>query len=135
MMCAACATTHQERSGETSEFLNDYSQLKEGTGDEALMVYIAPDVNFDTYDKRIIDPVRLVASEDSDMAKISEEDRQAIANYFYTSLKEQLSKKHTIVTEPGPQTMKLRVALTDMAGSKVLMDTISSNLPIGMAIT
>ena len=132
--CRACSTTHQVRKVETSGFLSDYSQLKEGKGDQALMVYIDPNVNFNTYDKIIIDPVRLVASEDSDMAKISEEDRQAIANYFYAALNEQLSKKYAIVTQPGPQTMKLRVALTDMAGSKVVLDTISSIIPIGIAV-
>jgi hypothetical protein len=134
MLCVACASTHQVRSVETSGFLSDYSQLKEGTDEQALMVYIDSDVNFDTYDKIIIDPVRLVVSEDSDMAKISEEDRQAIANYFNAALNEQLSKKHTIVTEPGPQTLKLRLALTDMAGSSVVLDTIGSILPIGIAV-
>lgn len=129
----ACSTTHQVRKVETSGFLGDYSQLKEGKGDQALMVYVSPDVNFSTYDKIIIDPVRLIASEDSDMAKVSEEDRQTIANYFYAALNEQLSKKYTIVTQPGPQTMKLKVALTDMAGSKVVLDTISSIIPIGIA--
>ncbi|RJP93682.1 MAG: DUF3313 domain-containing protein [Desulfobacteraceae bacterium] len=133
MLCVSCATTHQERSVKTSGFLNDYSQLKEGTDDQALMVYIDTGVQFNQYSKVIIDPVRLVATEDSDMAKISTEDRQAIANYFYAALNENLSKKYTIVTEPGPQTMRLRVALTDMAGSKVVLDTLSSIVPFGIA--
>lgn len=134
VFCVSCASTHQVRSVETSGFLSDYSQLKEGTDEQALMVYIDSDVNFDTYDKIIIDPVRLMVSEDSDMGKISEEDRQTIANYFYAALNENLSKKYSIVTTPGPQTMKLRVALTDMAGSKVVLDTIGSILPIGMVV-
>lgn len=133
MICAACAGTHQVRNVETSGFLSDYTQLKEGPDDQALMVYINPNVKFSGYSKVIIDPVSLKASEDSDMAKISAEDRQAIANYFYAVLNENLSKKYTIVTQPGPGTMKLRVALSDMAGSKVVLDTLSSIVPFGIA--
>lgn len=132
--CVSCASTHQVRKVETSGFLDDYSQLKEGKGDQALMVYIDPDVNFDTYDKIIIEPVHLVASEDSDMAKISEEGLQAIADYFYNALNDQLSQKYTVVTEPGPGTMRLKVALTDVEGSNVVVDTMSSIVPIGMAL-
>jgi len=134
MFCAACAGTHQVRSVETSGFLSNYSQLKEGKDDQALMVYTDPNVKFSEYSKIIIDPVSLKASEDSDMGKISAEDRQAIANYFYAALKENLSKKYAIVIEPGPGTMKLRVALTDMSGSKVVLDTLSSIVPVGIAV-
>ena len=134
MLCVSCATTHQTRKAATSEFLGDYSQLKEGKGDQALMVYIDENVNFSLYDKVIIDPVRLVASEDSDMAKISKEDLQAIADYFYAALNENLSQKYKIVSESGPKTMRLRVALTDVTGSKVVLDTLSSLIPVGMAI-
>jgi len=98
------------------------------------MVYTDPNVKFSEYSKIIIDPVSLKASEDSDMGKISAEDRQAIANYFYAALKENLSKKYAIVIEPGPGTMKLRVALTDMSGSKVVLDTLSSIVPVGIAV-
>lgn len=134
-ICVACATTYQTRSAATSGFLSDYSQLKEGKGDQALMVYIDEDVNFDLYDKIIIDPVRLIASEDSDMAEVSEEGLQAIADYFYNRLKDQLSQKYKIVTEPGPNTMRLKVALSDVEGSNVFMDTTSSIVPIGMALS
>ena len=135
VMCVSCATTtHQTRSATTSGFLGDYSQLKEGAGDQALMVYIDDQVNFDAYDKVIIDHVRLIASEGSDMAELPKEDTQAIADYFFAALNEQLAKKYTIVKNSSPKTMQLKVALTDMTGSKVVLDTLSSLVPVGMAI-
>ena len=133
IMCVSCATTHQTRSVETSGFLGDYSQLKEGKGDQALLVYIDEDVNFDAYEKILIDPVRLIATEGSDLAEIDKEDAQAVADYFYVALNQQLSKNYTIVKEPGPGTMHLKVALTDMTGSKVVLDTLSSLIPVGVA--
>ena len=134
MFCVSCATTHQTRSAATSGFLGDYSQLKEGKDGQALMVYIDEDANFALYDKIIIDPVRLIASKDSDMAKIDKEDLQSVADYFYAALNQQLSKSYTIVKQPGPKTLKLKVALTDVTGSKVVLDTLSSLIPVGMAI-
>lgn len=134
MLCVSCATTHQTRSAATSGFLNDYSQLKEGTDEQALMVYIDENVNFNQYDKIIIKHVKLIASEDSEMAEIPKEDLDAIADYFYVSLNQKLSKKYTIAKEQGPKTMELKVALTDMSGSNVVIDTLGSLLPIGMAI-
>jgi hypothetical protein len=132
--CVSCASTHQVRNVETSGFLNNYSQLAEGEGDQALMVYIDPDVNFDTYDKLIIDPIRLIATEGSDLAEIDKEDSQAIADYFFAALNEQLAKNYTIVKKSGSKTLQLKVALTDMTGSKVVLDTLSSLVPVGMAI-
>ncbi len=134
MFCVSCETTHQTRSAATSGFLNDYSQLKEGRDGQALLMYIDEEVNFDLYDKIIINPVHLVASEDSDMASVSKEDLQAVADYFHAVLNQNLSEKHTIVKESGPGTMRLRVALTDVTESIVVRDVLSSLVPVCVAV-
>jgi hypothetical protein len=129
-----CAPTIQKRGVPTSGFLKDYSQLREGKGDEALMVYLNKSVNFHVYDSILIDPVAIIVSEDSDMAKVSAEDRQKMANYFYAVLEQDLSKNYIIASKPGSLTMRLRVALTDIKSSQVVMDTLSTILPIGLAV-
>lgn len=139
MFCVSCQTndrktTHQVRSVETSGFLDNYDQLTKGEKDQALLRYADKKVKFNRYDKLIIKPVRLIASEGSDMAETSKEDLQAIANYFHASLNKKLAKDYKIVKESAPNTMVLKVALTDMSGSKVVMDTLSSLVPIGMAV-
>ena len=97
MFCMSCATTHQTRSVETSGFLDDYSKLKEGKDDQALLVYTAESVDFGLYDSIIVDPVRLIASEDSEMGEIPEEDRKIIVNYFYAALNKNLAKNYKVV--------------------------------------
>jgi hypothetical protein len=131
---SSCATTVQKREVSTSGFLKDYSQLREGKDDEALMVYINKSVNFHIYDSVLIDPVSIIVSEDSDMAKVSVEDRQKMANYFYAVLEQNLSNNYIIASKPGSLTMRLRVALTDIKSSQVVMDTVSTILPIGLAV-
>jgi hypothetical protein len=40
LLAAGCVSTHRARSVETSGFLGDYSNLREGEGEEALLVYV-----------------------------------------------------------------------------------------------
>ena len=129
-----CASTMQKRNVSESGFLNNFSQLKEGTGDQALYVYIDESVDFASYTRMIIDPVSIIVSEDSNMAKVSAVDRQKMADYFFAVLNENLGADYKIVSNPSSGTLRLRVALTDIKDKNVTMNTISSILPIGIAI-
>lgn len=134
-LVSGCATTYQARKTEKSGFLGDYSQLRAGTNDEALLVYIDPKVNFARYDKIMIDPVRIYAAQDSSLAKLSKEDLQRLVNYLDATLREQLKKDYTIVSAAGPGVMQMRVAITEAKGAKVFLDTFSTLMPIGLAIS
>ena len=68
------------------------------------------------------------------MEKLSEEDKQSIVNYLHATIHEQLKPDYTFVNEQAAGVMRLRVAITEARGSKVVMDTISSIIPIGMAL-
>jgi len=134
MVITGCAATIQKRDVSESGFLNNYSQLKEGTDDQALNVYIDQSADFASYTRMIIDPISIVVTEDSDMANVSAGDRQKMADYFFAALNKDLGAKYKIVSIPSAGTMRLRIALTDIKESNVTMDTISTILPIGLAI-
>jgi len=134
-LLTGCKSTYQARKTETSGFLGNYSQLKEGKGDEALMVYVNPKADFKQYKKITLDPVRIYATQDSSLSKLPKEDLQRLVNYLDASLREHLKKDYVIVDKPGPDVMRLRVAITEAKGAKVVLDTISTILPIGLAIS
>jgi hypothetical protein len=134
-LLSGCQSTYQARNVETSGFLGDYSQLKPGQGDEALLVYLNPQANLGKYDKIMLDPVQIYAVKDSTVAKLPKEDLQRLANYLDATLREHLKADYTIVTTPGPGVLKLRVAITEARGAKVVLDTISTLLPIGLALS
>lgn len=134
-----CATTQHEGpsiiqriSGETPEppkpsgFLGDYSQLTSGPGQEALLRYINPAVNWNQYDKIIIDPVTFYGV---DASKVPTADQQTLADYFYNKLKEDLEKHYTIVDQPGPGVMRLSVAMTDAESATPGLRTVSTIVP------
>ena len=134
----ACSTTHQVRgSMEDSGFLPDYSLLKPGTGDEAKMLYIKPDVNWAKYTKVYIEPVELWKGDDKDspMGKLDQEDQQLLVNYFHTALSNALSKDYTIVDQAGPDTLVCHAALTEAKKCRPVSNLVSSVVPMGMALS
>ena len=63
-MVSACASM-QARSTETTGFLGDYSQLKKGGEDQALLVYIDPNADIKAYNRILMDPVKMYASKEN----------------------------------------------------------------------
>ena len=130
-LITGCSSTFQTRKVTTTTFLGDYSQLEKGSGDEAQLIYINPQTDFNSYTKILMDPVKFYSDKNS---KLEGEDKKRIVDYLDATIKEQLKTDYMFVNEPSAETMRLRVAITEARGSKVVMDTISSIIPIGMAI-
>jgi len=133
-LLGACAT-HQAKSTDTAGFLGDYSQLKKGGEDEALLVYVDPQANVKSYTSILMDPIRIYASKEHNMMNVSSEQQQKILNYANASIRKKLETDYTFVEEPGPEVMRLRIALTEAEGSRVVLDTVSTIVPIGLALS
>jgi hypothetical protein len=78
-----------------------------------------------------MDPIKFYNDKN---CKLEGEDKKRIVDYLHATIIEQLKTDYTFVNKPSAGTMRLRVAITDASGSKVVMDTISSVIPIGMAL-
>jgi hypothetical protein len=103
--------------------------LQPGMKGEAQLLYINPKADFTAYDKIIIEPISVWRNQGSDMVDAPKEDLEYLVNYLYASLANQLDQDYEIVTRPGPGTMKLRIAITEVKGSKVAMDIFSTIVP------
>lgn len=123
-----CGTTRQPRQAPTEQgFLGDYSMLKPGTGDQAGLIYIAPDAEFGSYDAVLLESVTIWHT--SDTEKLSAEERQTLTDYLYAAVHRELAKDYRMVSEPGPKTMRIRIAITEAKGARVVADTITSIVP------
>jgi Protein of unknown function (DUF3313) len=107
-------------------FLSDYSHLRPGQAGQPQWIYINPQAQWSKYTKVMIDPVTFIASANS---QVSPDDQKALADYFYNQLKEQLSQKATIANKPGPDVLRLRVALTDAEGATPGLRSVSVIIP------
>jgi len=130
-----CGVTRQARDVKQSGFLGDYSMLKPGPEGGAKLVYENPNANIKSYTKILLDPVAIWTANDSQMNDLSKEDRQKVADRFYSLLYARLSKDYTMVTAPGPNTMRISVALTSAETSYPVLDTVSTLLPVGLALS
>lgn len=136
LLLSSCTSTYQARSVKGSGFLSDYKQLKNRGNDTALLSYINPKSEFRGYTKIMLEPVRAYAADkQSPMAKLSREKQQMLVNYFDAALREDLKRDFTLVDQPGPGVIRLRIAITEAVGSKVMLDTLSSVVPIGIALS
>jgi hypothetical protein len=124
----ACATTEQASDVEPSGFLKDYSKLRPGKGNQALLVYIDPDAHFAPYDRVLIDRVTIWHAPGSSIEKVSEEDLQRLAQRLHSALRSQFGHEFEIVEQPGPGTLRIRVAITEAVGSKVALDIATTVL-------
>lgn len=102
------------------------SKLEPGPEGGVALRYINPNAQWSKYTKIQLMPVEFWAAEDS---KVSTADQQTLTSYFYNALKTDLAKNYTIVDQPGPDTMKLRVALMDATTATPGLRSVSVIVP------
>jgi len=110
----------------TSFFGNDASKLAPGPQGGAALAYINPNAQWSKYTKIQLMPVEFWAAADS---KVSESDQQMLTSYFYNKLQEDLSKSFTLVNQPGPDVLTLRIALMDATTAVPGLRSVSVIVP------
>ena len=103
----SCSTGGRSPSG----FLAHFSQLDAGYGTEdAVSAYVKPGVDLKKYDSIVIDPVTTVVAAPGMSAAVTNQ----LAAYMGDAMRTAVAGKLKIVTVPGPTTLRVRVALTDV---------------------
>lgn len=106
---ASCGNGGRSPSG----FLANFDQLDAGYGTtDAVSAYLKPGVDLKKYDSVMIDPVTTVVAAPG----ISPEVKDQLAAYLGNSVRSQMTGKMKLVAAPGPTTLRVRMALTDVIG-------------------
>jgi hypothetical protein len=105
---------------------SDASRLQPGPEGGAALAWINPNAQWNSYTKVQLMPVEFWAAADS---KVSAADQATLTEYFYNQLQTNLSKSFTLVDQPGPGVMTLRVALMDATTAVPGLRTISVIVP------
>jgi len=128
MAGAALAVTSCSTGGRSpSGFLGNFKQLDAGYGTaDAVSSYVKPGLDLKKYDSVVIDPVTTVVAAPGISAAVKDQ----LAAYLGESLRAHSAGKVKVVSVPGPTTIRVRVALTDViegakAGTPVT--TVHSN--------
>lgn len=128
--CAASGMKDVRQSG----FLGDYSQLQPGTGDQVALVYIKPGVDFKAYDKMMFERVRVVLSAEAKGSTLDPALLSEMTDYYQNALFNAVKNDYQIVDQPGPDVLRVRVAITELQPSKPIANTMSTIVPVGIAV-
>jgi hypothetical protein len=119
-----------------SGFLGDYyKNLGPGPKDGPKERWIKPGVDFRKYNKLMIDTVVFYYADDSDDKGIDVAAMQELTDAFNQELINAVKGKYPIVSEPGPDVARLRIALTNIKKSKPVLSTITSITPPGLTFS
>lgn len=135
IMLSGCAATKQARDVKHKGYLVDSSILKKGGEGEALYVYRNPKADWPSYSKMLLDPVINLRQKDLIKEGTPPEDLQRATNNFYALLYKEFGKDYEMVKVPGPRTLRMQAAFTDLQESWATTDTITSVIPIGMVLS
>lgn len=127
LVVAACATTRQTGRATASGFLEDYTILRAGGEGEPQLFYAKPDTAFSSYRAVLIDSVTVWRTQGT--SQLSEEDQQRLSDHLYAALHAELGKSFAIAKAPGPGTLRVRAAITEVKGANVVGNAVTTVVP------
>jgi len=132
-LCLTIGCAGQKLAGENySGFLLDYSKLEPDPEGGVAKRYIKPGVDFKQYNKIKLDQVRFYFKPDAADKGIEPDAMKELANIFDKAVIDALGSAYPIVAKPGPDVMRIRVAITNMELSFRAANAIASVTPEGL---
>ncbi len=127
---SSCAATGKASSG----FLGDYARnLQPGPEGGARERWLKPGVDFSKYNKLIIEHVIFFLDDDS-YKGIDSTELSQLAGEFDLAIVDALKGSYPIVTEAGPDVLRIRIAITNLKQSKPARGVLSVINPVGMGL-
>ncbi len=124
LLLTGCASTKEASGLKYSGFLSDYSQLKPEFEGSGALKYVNPQTDMKKYDKFILERIIVWLKDDAEYKGIDPDEMKAMTDYFHEAMVRELGGDYAIVTEPGPDVLRLRVAITDLVPTKTAMTVI-----------
>ena len=133
MVVTSCASNAPPNTG----FLGAYYQKltpapKNGV---ATLRWLKPGVDFTKYKKVMVDYIVFALAEDSEYKAISGNEMKELGDAASLSLVNTVNKRHPVVSEPGPDVCRLRMAIVGLKQSEPVLSGISTVIPVGLGIS
>ena len=111
-----------------------YDQLKHSAGGEgAKFRWIKAGVDFTKYNKVMVDSVIFYLAGNAGYKGIDPQEMKALADSFNKELVAAFQGKYPIVAEPGPDVLRIRIAITNIQPIKPGVSTVTSVLSAGLS--
>ena len=136
--CATAGSPSKEAPAapEKTGFLGDYyKNLKPGEKGQAKLRWIKPGVDFTKYKKVMVDYVVFAFADDSEYKGIDANEMKKIGDDASKALVDAIGEKFPVVSEPGPDVLRVRTAIVDLKQSRPTLSAVSTVMPVGLGIS
>lgn len=127
-----CATSQGKQQQQYSGFLKTYPNFEQGP-EGVDKRYLKPGVDFSKYDKVMMDEVQFFIAPDADYKGISPSVAKELGEDFHETFVKELGDMFT--ASPGPDVVRMRLAVTDLEPSNPVTGTITTVVPVGLAVS
>ena len=132
MFLTSCATTAPPK----TNFLGEYSKnLTPGPEGGAKLRWVKPGIDFYKYNKFMVDYVVFALADASESKVINGDEMKKLGDACTLAVIDALKDKYPIVSEPGPDVLRLRFAIVDLKQSRPVLSAVTSVIPIGLGIS
>lgn len=135
LLCMAFALTGcaaHKMDAKPSGFLRNYEGLSKGREDQAGLIWMKPGISGAKYDSIVIDRVQTWIKSDATFKGVDAKELDALVTYFGDAMVREVGKTMPIVASPGPRTLVLRTAITNIVPTEPVSGTLTSIVPIGI---
>jgi hypothetical protein len=136
VLLSSCAFTQVAPDQQKNEFLGNYAKnLSPGPQGGAKMRWLKPGVDFAKYNKVMLDSVVFFFAKDSEYNGMDSNELKELADGFNLQLINALRDSYPIVSDPGPDVVRIRFAVTDLKASNPGLSAISTVVPVGLGLS
>lgn len=119
-----------------SGFLGDnYKNLGPGPEGGAKERWIKPGIDFTKYKRVMLDSVVFYFADDSENKGIDAGEMKELSDAFNLEIVNAMKEKYPIVADPGPDVVRIRIAITGIKKSNPVTSAITSIIPVGIGIS
>jgi hypothetical protein len=110
-------------------FLSDYSNLTLLDGTKDTYYYEDPKADITKYKKLMVERIKVWFKEDAEYKGIDPAEIKDITDYFHKAIVAAVGDKYPVVREPGPDVLRLRIAMTDLVPNKPAASVVTLVVP------
>lgn len=99
-----------------------YASLDDGEYQDQLVTWSNESVDVADYRAFLVDPIELRIDDDADARDMTDEKKAKLSEYFHGQVVDFLGEDHAIVETPGPEVLRVRIAVTDVRKAVVALN-------------
>lgn len=112
-----------------SGYLSDYSKLQSDPDKSAARIYRNQDIDITKYKRILLERIVVVLKDDAAYKVIDPKELAALTDYFRLAISRELGTEYPLVDEPGPDVLRVRIAITGLVPTKTEMSVVTLAIP------